>query len=59
MMVHVMSGLDMFADKALIGFLKVLVEINRDKQVIGYRYDKRFTGDSGNFSLTQKVLLRQ
>jgi len=29
------------ADKALIGFLKVLVEINRDRQLISYRSDKR------------------
>ena len=48
-----MLGLDIYADKVLIGVLKVLAEINRGKQVIGYRYDKRFTGDSGNFSLIQ------
>ena len=31
-----MLGLDIYADKVLIGVLKVLAEINRGKQVIGY-----------------------
>lgn len=39
------------ADKALIGFLKVLVEINRDRQLIGYRSDKRLAAASGAFQL--------
>ena len=44
-------GLDIVADKALIGFLKVLVEVNRDLQVIGYRDDRRLIGESGSFDL--------
>ena len=36
-------GLDIMSDKALIGFLKVVVEINRDKQVLAYRADSRLT----------------
>eukprot|EP00563_Minutocellus_polymorphus_P005988 CAMPEP_0181030934 /NCGR_PEP_ID=MMETSP1070-20121207/5976_1 /TAXON_ID=265543 /ORGANISM="Minutocellus polymorphus, Strain NH13" /LENGTH=909 /DNA_ID=CAMNT_0023108303 /DNA_START=170 /DNA_END=2896 /DNA_ORIENTATION=- len=36
-------GLDIMSDKALIGFLKVVVEINRDKQVLAYRADNRLT----------------
>jgi len=38
-------GLDIMSDKALIGFLKVVVEINRDKQVLAYRADNRLTVD--------------
>jgi hypothetical protein len=34
-------GLDTLSDKALIGFLKVIVEINRDRQVLSYRRNKR------------------
>jgi len=45
-------GLDILSDKALIGFLKVVVEINRDKQVLSYRSDKRLTKNgSSDFSL--------
>jgi hypothetical protein len=39
------------ADKALIGFLKVLVEVNRDDQVLGYRKDIRLAGPAGPFKL--------
>ena len=45
------TGLDFLADKALIGFLKVLVEVNRDLQVVGYRTDKRLESDAGAFKL--------
>lgn len=45
------TGLDFLADKALIGFLKVLVEVNRDLQVVGYRTDKRLESDAGAFNL--------
>lgn len=39
------------ADKALIGFLKVLVEVNRDDQVLRYRNDSRLEGPAGPFKL--------
>lgn len=39
------------ADKALIGFLKVLVEINRDKQLLVYRSDKRIMTGEDFFKL--------
>ncbi len=45
------EGLDIVADKALIGFLKVLVGVNRDLQVIAYRDDKRLMGENGPFNL--------
>ena len=38
-------------DKALIGFLKVLVEINRDTQLLMYRDDKRIMVDGDCFKL--------
>ena len=39
------------ADKALIGFLKVLVETNRDRQLVGYRSDQRLAAGSETFQL--------
>ena len=39
------------ADKALIGFLKVIVEVNRDKQVIAYRNDARLIERGEYFKL--------
>lgn len=33
----------MLSDKALIGFLKVIIEVNRDVQLLAYRNDKRLT----------------
>lgn len=33
----------MLSDKALIGFLKVIIEVNRDVQLLGYRDDKRLS----------------
>lgn len=48
---HLYTGLDIVADKALIGFLKVLVGVNRDTQVLSYRDDKRLTGDNGSFNV--------
>jgi class 3 adenylate cyclase len=41
----------MVADKALIGFLKVIVAVNRDKQLLAYRDDKRLTGDKDIFNV--------
>ena len=34
-------GMDILSDKALIGFLKVVVEINRDRNLLAYRFDER------------------
>ena len=45
------KGLDVMADKALIGFLKVIVEINRDPQVLAYRDDGRLAQDGVDFKL--------
>lgn len=42
-----MKGLDVLADKALVGFLKVIVEINRDIQLSSYRNDERLLSDNG------------
>lgn len=36
-------GLDTMSDKALVGFLKVVVEVNRDRQVLAYRADRRLS----------------
>ena len=44
-------GVDIVADKALVGFLKVLVEVNRNLKVLAYRHDKRLIGKSGVFNL--------
>ena len=44
-------GLDIVADKALIGFLKVIVGVNRDEKVLAYRDDKRLTSENGQFNL--------
>jgi class 3 adenylate cyclase len=44
-------GLDDLSDKALLGFLKVVVEINRDKQVLAYRNDKRLQHEGHDFKL--------
>lgn len=45
-------GLDMLSDKALVGFLKVIVEINRDLQILAYRNDPRLCGENDDgFSL--------
>ena len=46
-------GLDILSDKALVGFLKVIVEINRDIQILAYRNDPRLCGenDVGSFQL--------
>ncbi|KAL7552266.1 hypothetical protein ACHAWF_015498 [Thalassiosira exigua] len=45
-------GLDILSDKALVGFLKVIVEVNRDVQLLAYRSDKRLSlGGDNNFSL--------
>ena len=43
--------LDVMSDKALIGFLKVIVEINRDPSVLAYRRDKRLQHGEENFLL--------
>ena len=40
------------ADKALIGFLKVVVEVNRNPKILAYQNDTRLKGDSGNYRLS-------
>ena len=45
-------GLDSLSDKALVGFLKVIIEVNRDVQLLAYRDDKRLsTGKDDGFLL--------
>mmetsp|Transcript_14770 Transcript_14770/g.30393 ORF Transcript_14770/g.30393 Transcript_14770/m.30393 type:complete len:953 (+) Transcript_14770:93-2951(+) len=44
-------GLDNMSDKALFGFLKVVVEINRDRAVLAYRSDKRLRHGENDFKL--------
>jgi class 3 adenylate cyclase len=45
-------GLDLLSDKALIGFLKVMIEINRDVQLLAYRDDERLSmGKENGFSV--------
>ena len=41
------QGLDFLSDKALIGFLKVIIEVNRDVQLLAYRSDDRLSDGSG------------
>jgi hypothetical protein len=36
-------GVDTLADKALIGYLKIIAEINRDKKLLSYRKEARLT----------------
>jgi class 3 adenylate cyclase len=49
---HHTQGLDLLSDKALVGFLKVIVEINRDVQLLSYRNDARLSsGDEKGFLL--------
>ena len=43
--------MDVMSDKALIGFLKVIVEINRDPSVLAYRRDKRLQHGDEKFML--------
>ena len=35
--------MDLLSDKALIGFLKVVIEVNRDVQLLAYREDERLS----------------
>jgi len=42
-------GLDLTSDKALIGFLKVIVEINRDEQIKSYHVDPRLEQNGNAF----------
>ena len=45
-------GLDVLSDKALVGFLKVIVEINRDIQLVSYKHDSRLSlGNRTGFDL--------
>jgi len=46
-------GLDILSDKALVGFLKVIIEVNRDTQLLAYRDDERLStpGSDGGFLL--------
>ena len=42
----------MLSDKALVGFLKVIVEINRDIQLVSYKHDSRLSlGNRTGFDL--------
>lgn len=45
-------GLDVMSDKALIGFLKVVVETNRNTQILSYRCDPRLAIDNENFKIS-------
>lgn len=36
-------GIDFLADQALIGYLKIIVELNRNQKVLAYRFDDRLT----------------
>ena len=38
-------GIDVMADRALIAYLKIIAEINRNKQVLAFRSDPRLTLD--------------
>lgn len=38
-------GIDRLADKALIGYLKIIAELNRSKPILDYRNDARLTTD--------------
>ena len=45
-------GLDVLSDKALVSFLKVVVELNRDAQLLAYRSDERLALESkGGFQI--------
>ena len=44
-------GLDELSDKALVGFLKVVIEINRDRQVLAYRSDPRLRSGAESYTL--------
>ena len=44
-------GVDTLSDKALYGFLKVIVEINRDHAVLAYRSDERLRQHENGFKL--------
>eukprot|EP01038_Epipyxis_sp_PR26KG_P015176 gene15176-20442_t len=39
-------GVDVLADKALIGYVKIIAEINRNKNVLAYRNEPRLTNDN-------------
>ena len=45
-------ALDSLSDKALVGFLKVIIEVNRDVQLLAYRDDKRLS--TGNTDESEK-----
>ena len=38
-------GVDVMADKALIGYLKIIAEINRNKAILKYREEPRLTNN--------------
>jgi class 3 adenylate cyclase len=41
-------GVDSLADKAVIGYLKIIAEINRSADVLAYRHDKRLIDEDGH-----------
>lgn len=49
--IFILEGLDIVADKALIGFLRVIVELNRDQQILSYRKDNRLMLGDDDFLL--------
>ena len=52
-------GLDSLSDKALVGFLKVIIEVNRDVQLLAYRTDERLsTGSNTDESEKEGFKLR-
>lgn len=46
-------NVDILADSALVAYLKIIAEINRSKEVLAYRQDKRLVGPDGEeFKIT-------
>ena len=41
-------GIDNLADKALIGYLKIIVELNRQENILAYRKEARLTNNGAN-----------
>jgi len=41
-------GIDNLADKALIGYLKIIVELNRQENILAYRREARLTNNGTN-----------
>lgn len=39
------AGVDNLADKALVGYLKIIAELNRNEKILSYRTEPRLTGN--------------